>query len=291
MAARDWEEHASSLYDGAMSDVSEGLDAELRSALVARMSELLGLPLDERVQVSAQRMQPGEDVRVHTDQPLLGYETARLVVQLNHDWRPEQGGALSLHTDDLGPPRGAPLLPRYNSAIAFALTDTSFHSVSRTERARRSVVFYFWHRANGAALRAALHQLFEGMRFASLPESAQDELERVDAELPEGAGRRAALVAWALQRWGANEAASCAALEHVARLSAPLTVGDEDDVLLRFGADAALACWAADVFEHHFDAVRWQRLAASALEPESAGARALWRDAFVVPAREAKGSD
>ena len=43
---------------------------------IIRMREITGLPLMNRVLVTAQRMLPGQVVGIHSDRPLLGYELA-----------------------------------------------------------------------------------------------------------------------------------------------------------------------------------------------------------------------
>ena len=52
---------------------------------IIRMREITGLPLVNRVLVTAQRMLPGQVIGIHSDRPLLGYELAAHIQALFTD--------------------------------------------------------------------------------------------------------------------------------------------------------------------------------------------------------------
>ena len=47
-------------------------------------------------------MHAGQEIGVHSDRPYLGYEMARLIVQLNKDWQAAHGGVLELFESQEG---------------------------------------------------------------------------------------------------------------------------------------------------------------------------------------------
>lgn len=246
-----WEQHQSVLYDGAMRDVSGQVDPSLGAALSARLGTLWGLPLHPQVQVQLQRMEPGQDVRPHSDPPLLGYECARLVVQLQGAWEPRHGGVLRLHPDAAGTQVGATLPPRRNLGVGFVLGPRSHHSVGTTHVPRHSLVFYLWHRGNRAPLAQAVRALVCGVRLADLPRSMDAALRAADARLGPERAIEAGWVAGLLQAWGAPEAEILRG--HQAEVGGAAWTGPVDRVVL--------ARWLVHLHQRGFDPVRWADLA------------------------------
>ncbi len=247
----DWQARDDSFYSCFLRDVSAEVPEELLAAVLHRMRAITGLPLTDQVVVSAQRMEPGQAVGVHSDRPLLGYESARLVLQLNPGWRPEHGGLLQLHESPAGPPVVA-LEPEHDAAFGFVLHEGSYHAVTPVSRTRRSVVFNFWHAANTPELAEAVAALFANMHFNELPSALNPIASAAEASLPEDATFRASLAALALHRWGYDDTA----VIHGYRFSAGLssTVVDERAAAVR------LADWIAQLRTGAFNLPRWQEL-------------------------------
>ena len=163
-----WQHRDAAFYRCSLSDVTGIIPATFQTEILARMREITGLPLVNRVLVTAQRMQPGQVIGIHSDRPLLGYEIARLVVQLNKQWQAEHGGVLELFTS----PEGEAVFgvnPIYNKAFGFLLHANSYHGVTEVTQPRQTVVFNFWHMANTPELAAHVEALFANLHFSEFP--------------------------------------------------------------------------------------------------------------------------
>ena len=245
-----WQHHTDSFYRAFLCDVSERIDPAVADALVQRMRHITGLSLTARLQVTIQRLESGQFAGPHTDRPLLGYEVARLIVQLSPDWKPEHGGELHLHRDEQGKQTVLCRPPRLNSAFGFIMGTQSFHSVQPTTRTRRTVVFNFWHTGNTEAIAAWVGQQFDGMRFDLLPESLDALIVEAEHTLSEDDTFRAACIAHLLQRWGLDE-------DEIAE-------GYRQGLNTAPGPDSppaiALAWWAQRLKFALFDARQWAML-------------------------------
>jgi hypothetical protein len=250
-AEQTWALHQDAFYRAWLCDVSDRIAPEPRAALIARMSAITGLPLTDRLQVTIQRMEPGQYAGPHTDRPLLGYEVARLIVQLSADWRPEHGGALLLHRDAAGEQTVLRRPPRHNTAFGFVMGPRSFHSVEPTTTTRRTVVFNFWHIGNTEALAGHVRGLLARVRFDRLPTSLDDLIDEAERSRPEEDSFRAGCIASLLQNLGLDEAVIAAGY----RLGL-------DSELCEDGADPIrIAAWVQWLQHERFDVQRWAELA------------------------------
>jgi hypothetical protein len=217
------------------------------------MREITGLPLTNRVVVTAQRMLPGHIIGIHSDRPLVGYEIARLVVQLNKHWQVEHGGVLELFAS----PQSEAVFrvnPEYNKAFGFLLHGDSYHGVTEATQPRQTVVFNFWHAANTPELAAHLQTLFANMHFSELPTALNAVASAAELSLPEDTTFRAGTAALALQRWGYEEATIVTGYQH----SAGLAICDINDA--ETYAAVLLADWVACLYRDAFDLARWEIL-------------------------------
>jgi len=248
-----WQARDDSFYSCFLREVTAELPASLLVDVRARMRTITGLALADDVVVTAQRMEPGQAVGVHSDQPWLGYEVARLVVQLNADWQRENGGALELYESLDGAPVER-IEPAYNAAFGFLLHEGSYHGVSKVSRTRRTVVFNFWHVANTPQLADAVAALFADMHFSELPAALDPIAVSAETHLPEDTTFRASLAALALRRWGYDDETVVDGYRASASLSSQLDVIDERTAAIR------LAAWVAHLKTGTFDLPRWQEL-------------------------------
>jgi hypothetical protein len=217
------------------------------------MREITGLPLVNRILITAQRMMPGQIIGVHSDRPLLGYESVRLVVQLNRQWQPDHGGVLELFAS----PDGEAVFrvsPRYNEAFGFVLHVDSHHGVTEVTQPRQSVVFNFWHAANTPELAAHVQALFANMHFSELPAALNPVASSAESSLPEDTTFRAGTAAMGLHRWGYDDATVVAGYLH----SAGLSTSDAGDAERH--AAILLADWIARLHRDSFDLTRWEIL-------------------------------
>jgi len=274
--AQDWELHQT-FYEAYLVDVSTSLAPAFRQALVARMRHLTGLPLTEMTRVTIQRMEPGQFAAAHTDRPLLGFEAARVIVQLNQAWRPGHGGVLLLHPDAAGQHVAVRRPPLFNTAIGFVMGHRSFHSVQRAVAQRRTVVCNFWHAANTPELAEWVREQFRGMRFDVLPSGLDDVAVLAEQTRPEEDSFRASSVAWLLTRWGADDEAVAAgyrsALDVLRSPDGPLNI--------------LFARWLELLAHGDFQADLWAALAPVLRDAPLPGAASVGlRLAFPAPAEQ-----
>lgn len=249
----EWQHQDGGFYRASLSDVTEIIPAAFQAEILARMREITGLPLVNRVLVTAQRMLPGQVIGIHSDRPLLGYEIARLVVQLNKQWQAKHGGVLKLFSS----PGGDAVFsvnPEYNKAFGFLLHADSYHGVTEVTQPRQSVVFNFWHMANTPELAAHVQALFANLNFSEFPATLNPVASEAESSLPEEVTFRAGTAAIALHRWGYDAATVVTGYQH----SAGLSTCDTNDA--ETYAAVLLADWVAYLYRDSFDLVRWSSL-------------------------------
>lgn len=107
-------------------------------------ARLFGEPLVLHEPIALHRLLPGHGVGIHTDQPLPGEETHRIVITFCEPRAPAAGGHFVLLDGDR-PQDAFALIPlRTNAAVAFRLGKASYHAVTSVRAgARYSVVMSF----------------------------------------------------------------------------------------------------------------------------------------------------
>lgn len=241
-----WARHQDHFYRCWIAVVTDEVPASLREVVRQRVVALLDLPLATDVFVTAQRMEATDGATVHTDRPLVGYEAARLVVQLDADWSRHDGGLFLVHADEQGPAVDE-VVPRVGGAVAFELSRSSFHTVTPTSRVRNTVVFNLWHAGNPPDLAPRVVALFDGLRFDRLPRVLDPLLRAADEAGDTDAGEWLAHRAWALSRWGFGD-------DEVVQACATEVAALPDD--LRAGR--ALADWATHLRLVDFHRPAWE---------------------------------
>jgi hypothetical protein len=197
----DWQRH-DTFYKAWLTVLPDGVQPRVRREMLTRMRQITGLPLADRTRITLQRMGPGDHAQPHTDQPQLGYESARVIVQLNRAWEPQHGGQTCLHPDPQGDRTTVRLKPTWNTALGFAMGARTWHSVQPTSQERRTAVFHFWHRGNSEAFGRWLRPQVHGMRFDRQPAAVQEHASNREHTHPEEQTFRAATVAQLLVQWG-----------------------------------------------------------------------------------------
>jgi hypothetical protein len=246
-----WQSRDEAFYRCSLREVTEELPAPMLHNLAAKMRDITGLPLMDRVVVTSQRMDPGQAIGVHSDQPWVGYELVRLVVQLNADWHPDHGGELELY-EAVDHPPVMRVEPVYGAAFGFVLHEGSLHGVRAVTRPRRSLVFNFWHPANSPALGDAVRELFSDVHVGQLPPALDSTVNEAEATLPEEETFRATLAALAAQQWGYDTETVVACYRHSAGLPSEGSLSEESRAAIR------LADWVSGLHEATFDLARWR---------------------------------
>jgi hypothetical protein len=252
-AKNGWQHRDGAFYRCSLRDATNEIPQTLLDGVLGRMREITALPLMDAVQVTAQQVEPGQSIGVHSDRPMLGYEFARLVLHLNAGWRPEHGGVLQLY-ESPDRPAVVRLEPIYDVAFGFVLHEDSYHSVTEVSQPRRSLVFNFWHAANSPELGDAVRTLFADMHFSELPSALDSLAEAAEIRLPDDATFHASLAALAVHRWGYDDATVVAAYRHSVGLPTETVPSVEVHAATR------LADWVARLYQHPFDVTRWNWL-------------------------------
>ncbi len=95
------------------------------------------------VDVTAHKHINGQSIGIHNDY-IEGDETHRLVIQVNTNWREENGGFLMMFDSDNAQDLIKVVRPLSNSALGFEISERSFHAVSQIfEFKRYSLVYTF----------------------------------------------------------------------------------------------------------------------------------------------------
>jgi hypothetical protein len=249
----EWQHRDGAFYRCSLKDVTESIPTTFLTEVLGRMREITGLPLMNRVVVTAQRMQPGQVIGIHSDRPLVGYEIARLVVQLNKQWQAEHGGVLELFSSAESEAVFS-VNPEYNKAFGFLLHVDSYHGVTEVTQPRQTVVFNFWHPANTPELATHIQALFANIHFSELPTALNPVASAAELSLSEDTTFRAGTAAVALHRWGYDEATIVDGYRH----SAGLATCDTNDA--ETYAAVLLADWVACLYRDSFDLARWNIL-------------------------------
>lgn len=240
----EWEHHYGTFYECFLAEVTahvpQGVLDRVREALMRQT----GVPLSRDHKVTVQRMEPGQQARVHSDRPLLGFEAARVVLQLNDDWREEDGGLFCTHPTAEGTTDCMRRLPHDNSAFAFVMRGSSYHSVTPVRRTRRTVVLHHWHVGNTPEVRRVLLALGGELRFDGLPTDADAALQRLEEAGDDDAAWRAGMTAALLQRWGLPDEEVAASVRGTSE-----------------HPETALAQWVVELLGGSFDVDAWAVLA------------------------------
>ncbi len=249
----EWQRRDGAFYRCLLRDVTQSVPIDFVYELLPRMRQLTGLPLIDKVAVTAQRMLPGDTIGIHSDRPLLGYEIARLVVQMNPDWRSEYGGVLELFSSPDSEPT-VQISPSYNDAFGFILHVGSYHGVTEVTHPRETLVFNFWHSANTPELETYVRSTFAQMHFSELPGELDSLAASAESTLPEETTLLAGTAAIALQRWGYDIATIIEGYSHSAGIQICASPNPE------IYAAVLLADWLAFLYRDSFDLSRWYKL-------------------------------
>jgi hypothetical protein len=150
-----WRRHLTDFYDQfECSLLNMRLPPLLHDGLVApatlqrlrqRIEQIFGVALADVFTVTGHRLVPGQGIGVHTDRPLPGYETYRMVVHLGAGNSDANGGQLMfLHGKELADFACA-FRGVHNTAVGFELSDRAFHAVAELAAGvRYTLVYSFW---------------------------------------------------------------------------------------------------------------------------------------------------
>ena len=116
------------------------------AAIKTKLEKLFEIVLDDRLDITAHKLIPGQGIRLHNDF-IPGAETLRLFIQFNRDWRDNNGGLLMLFSSPDPADIHKVFQPLHNSAFGFVISSTSNHAVSKLHAGVRfTLVYSFYER-------------------------------------------------------------------------------------------------------------------------------------------------
>jgi 2OG-Fe(II) oxygenase superfamily len=121
-------------------------DDESMARIVAAMEAIFGRKIRPYVDIMAHQLLPEDAVGVHTDND--GMLSHRLILHVHRGWTPDHGGELALHAKAGKTfPIARTFPPQHRSALAFEISELSFHSIRRVGIGQRYTLVYGFFRA------------------------------------------------------------------------------------------------------------------------------------------------
>lgn len=112
--------------------------------LAEQFEDLFSVKLAEQIDVTAHKLVKGHTIRLHNDY-IAGQETHRLLIQLNRNWRDENGGFLIFFNSSDPKDVHRIIRPVHNSSAAFAISPKSNHAVSTIHEGERYTLVYSFY--------------------------------------------------------------------------------------------------------------------------------------------------
>lgn len=115
-------------------------DAEVLACIRDRVAQEFNHPISNRISISAHKLISGQHIGIHTD--TTDSETHRLVVQLNRGRDENSGGNFVVLSGSSPSNVERVFNQKPNSAIGFALGESSYHAVTRVKAGTRFTIIY-----------------------------------------------------------------------------------------------------------------------------------------------------
>lgn len=120
-------------------------DDESMARIAAAMEEIFATKVRSYIDIMAHKLVGQDAVGVHTDND--GMLSHRLILHVHRGWTPEHGGELALHTKAGKTfPFARTFPPQHRSALAFEISELSFHSIRSVEVGERYTLVYGFFR-------------------------------------------------------------------------------------------------------------------------------------------------
>jgi hypothetical protein len=136
-----YEQYEFSCWDGTSPMASYVTSPAVLNAVRAMMKEVFARSFEDAISVVAHKLLDGQRIGIHNDY-LVGQESHRLVIQLNHGPSEENGGFLMLFNSDDAADINRVMRPANLSGLAFEISPVSFHAVSRVHAGVRYSLIY-----------------------------------------------------------------------------------------------------------------------------------------------------
>jgi Rps23 Pro-64 3,4-dihydroxylase Tpa1-like proline 4-hydroxylase len=114
--------------------------------LIREFERIFSVKLAQQVDITAHKLIKGHTIRLHNDY-IPGQETHRLLIQLNRNWRDENGGFLIFFNSSDPKDIHRVIRPAHNSSAGFAISQKSNHAVSTIHNGERYTLVYSFYAA------------------------------------------------------------------------------------------------------------------------------------------------
>jgi len=133
-------------YEFSCWDSTSPIALHLTSSVVlevvrSEMMEIFGRTFEDPISVVAHKLLEGQRIGIHNDY-LVGEESHRLVIQLNHGLSDDDGGFLMIFNSDNPTDIARVMRPVHVSGFAFEISPASFHAVSKLHGGVRYSLIY-----------------------------------------------------------------------------------------------------------------------------------------------------
>lgn len=118
--------------------------------LIREFEKIFSAKLAYQVDVTAHKLIAGHTIRLHNDF-IPDKETHRLLIQLNRNWKEENGGFLIFFNSSDPKDIHRIIFPVHNSAVGFAISPKSNHAVSTIHDGERYTLVYSFYDADGTS--------------------------------------------------------------------------------------------------------------------------------------------
>ena len=114
---------------------------EFLSLLKKKIGDIFSEQLSDNVDITAHKLIDGQSIRIHNDL-LEGGPDYRFILQLNSKWTQECGGLLVLFGSENPEDVVKLIKPLHNTGIAFKISTSSHHAVSKIHSGHRYTIVY-----------------------------------------------------------------------------------------------------------------------------------------------------
>jgi Rps23 Pro-64 3,4-dihydroxylase Tpa1-like proline 4-hydroxylase len=112
--------------------------------LRACLRESFAVEMTDQVDITAHKLTKGQVIKIHNDY-VPGRETHRVLIQVNRNWLPTQGGLLVLFSESKAEAASKFVLPISRSVFGFEISPRSLHAVSKIYSGSRFTLVYSFY--------------------------------------------------------------------------------------------------------------------------------------------------
>ena len=148
----EWKFHKEAFfeqYEYKVNHKNELFFQEIGLEIKSLLEHEFNVELSDDFAIVFHKLTPGQRISIHNDCPILGYETHRLVLNLNDEYEDNNGGHFYICSERNSESIFKILRPIVNSGFGFEASKNSYHAIGKVLcRDRYSLVFSFYHVGN-----------------------------------------------------------------------------------------------------------------------------------------------